>query len=71
MYSWSRSVVDKKDENPFWNGQGFIDFIKDVYDEKVFVGKYSNLGIWISKVNTKTFSNINSIKKNIGTKNLF
>ena len=71
MYSWSRSVVDKKDENPFWNGQGAIDFIKDVYDEKVFVGKYSNLGIWISKVNTKTFSNINSIKKNIGTKNLF
>ena len=22
MYSWSRSIVDKKDENPFWNGQG-------------------------------------------------
>ena len=20
MYSWSRSIVDKKDENPFWNG---------------------------------------------------
>ena len=71
MYSWSRSIVDKKDENPFWNGQGAIDFIKDVYDKKVFVGKYSNLGIWISKVNTRTITNINSIQKNIGTKNLF
>ena len=71
MYSWSRSIVETKDDNPFWNGQGAIQFIKDVYNKKVFVGKYSNLGIWISKVNTKTFSNINSIKKNIGTKNLF
>ena len=43
MYSWSRSLVDKKDENPFWNGQDGVQFIKDVHDGKVFKGKYSDL----------------------------
>ena len=57
MYSWSRSIVDKKDENPFWNGQGAIDFIKDVHNGKVFNGKYSDIAIWISKVNTRTLEN--------------
>ena len=42
MYSWSRSIVDKKDENPFWNGQGAIDFIKDVHN-----GKYLMVSILI------------------------
>ena len=72
MYSWSRSIVDKKDENPFWNGQGAIDFIKDVHDGKVFVGKYSNLAIWISKVNTRTLENYGTFNQEyIGTKNLY
>ena len=57
MYSWSRSIVDKVDENPFWNGQGAIEFIKDVSEGKVFIDKYSDLDIWIAKVNTKTISN--------------
>jgi hypothetical protein len=72
MYSWSRSVVDKRDENPFWNGQGAIDFIKDVHNGKVFIGKYSDLGIWISKVNTRTLENFGTFNKEyIGSKNLY
>ena len=72
MYSWSRSIVDKKDENPFWNGQGAIDFIKDVHNEKIFNGKYSNLAIWISKVNTRTLENYGTFNQEyIGTKNLY
>ena len=49
MYSWSRSIVDKVDENPFWNGQRSIEFIKDVSEGKVFIDKYSDLDIWINK----------------------
>jgi len=72
MYSWSRSVVDKKDENPFWNGQGAIDFIKDVHDGKVFNGKYSGIDIWISKVNTRTISNYGTFNQEyIGHGNLY
>ena len=72
MYSWSRSIVDKKDENPFWNGQGAIDFIKDVHNGKVFNGKYSDLGIWIAKVNTRTISNYGTFNQEyIGSKNLY
>lgn len=72
MYSWSRSIVDKKDENPFWDGQGAVDFIKDVHNGKVFVGEYSKLGIWISKVNTRTIDNYGTFNQQyIGTKNLY
>ena len=72
MYSWSRSIVDKKDENPFWNGQGAIDFIKDVHNGKVFNGKYSDLAIWISKVNTRTLENYGTFNEDyIGHKNLY
>ena len=49
-----------------------IDFIKDVSDNKVFVGKYSNLRIWISKVNTRTIENYGTFNQEyIGTKNLY
>jgi len=72
MYSWSRSIVDKKDENPFWNGQGAIDFIKDVHNGKVFNGKYSDIAIWISKVNTRTLENYGTFNEEyIGHKNLY
>ena len=72
MYSWSRSIVDKRDENPFWNGQGAIDFIKDVHDGKVFNGKYSDLDIWIAKVKTRTLENYGTFNQEyIGTKNLY
>ena len=57
MYSWSRSIVDKKDENPFWNGQSGTEFIKDVHDGKVFKGKYKDLGIVLAKVKTSTLQN--------------
>ena len=29
MYSYSRSIVNKKDENPFWDGESAYDFIKN------------------------------------------
>ena len=45
MYVWSRSLVNKKDENPFWNGQSGYQFIKDVKDGKVFTGKWKNYDI--------------------------
>ena len=57
MYSWSRSIVDKKDENPFWNGQSGVEFIKDVHDGKIFKGKYKDLGIVLAKVKTSTLDN--------------
>ena len=72
MYSWSRSIVDKVDENPFWNGQGAIEFIKDVSEGKVFIDKYSDLDIWIAKVNTKTISNYGTFNQEyIGHGNLY
>jgi hypothetical protein len=72
MYSWSRSVVDKKDENPFWNGQGAIDFIKDIHNGNVFVGEWSNYDIWISKVNTRTIENYGTFNQEyIGHGNLY
>ena len=72
MYSWSRSIVDKKDENPFWDGQGAIDFIKDVHSGKVFVGEWHNHDIWISKVNTRTLDNYGTFNQEyIGSKNLY
>jgi hypothetical protein len=72
MYSWSRSVVDKKDENPFWNGQGAIDFIKDIHNGNVFVGEWSNYDIWISKVNTRTIDNYGTFNQEyIGHGNLY
>ena len=72
MYSWSRSIVDTKDDNPFWNGQGAIEFIKDVSEGKVFIDKYSDLDIWIAKVNTKTISNYGTFNQEyIGHGNLY
>jgi hypothetical protein len=72
MYSWSRSIVDKKDENPFWNGQGAIDFIKDIHNGNVFIGEWSNCQIWISKVNTRTIENYGTFNKEyIGHGNLY
>ena len=49
---------------------GCIDFIKDVSDNKVFVGKYSNLRIWISKSkNIRTIENYGTFNQEyIGTK---
>lgn len=72
MYSWSRSVVDKKDENPFWNGQGAIEFVKDVHNGKVFIGEWSNYDIWVCKSNTRTIENYGTFNQEyIGHGNLY
>ena len=72
MYSWSRSIVNKRDENPFWNGQSGFDFIKDVHDGKVFNGKYSNIGIVLAKVKESTIDNYGTINDQyVGFGNLY
>ena len=42
MYAWCRSLTTVKDENSFWNGQTPYKFVKDVYDGKIFTGKWEN-----------------------------
>ena len=72
MYSWSRSIVDKKDENPFWNGQTGVEFIKDVFNDKVFKGKYSDLGIVLAKAKTSTLENYGTFNEEyVGFGNLY
>jgi len=72
MYSWSRSLVDKKDENPFWDGQDGVQFVKDVHDGKVFKGKYSNLGIVLAKAKTSTLDNYGTFNQEyVGFGNLY
>lgn len=72
MYSWSRSVVNKRDENPFWNGQSGIEFIRDVNEGKVFVGEYSKLDIVLAKVKESTLGNYGTINDEyIGFGNLY
>ena len=72
MYSWSRSIVDKKDENPFWNGQDGVQFIKDVHDGKVFKGEYKDLGIVLAKAKTSTLENYGTFNEAyVGFGNLY
>ena len=72
MYSWSRSVVNKRDENPFWDGQNGKDFIRDVHEGKVFVDKYENYGIVLAKVKGSTTDNYGTFNEEYqGFKNLY
>ena len=73
MYSWSRSVINKKDENPFWNGQTGYEFIRDVHEGNVFVGpEFSNYDIWIAKMKESTIENYGTLNDQyIGFGNLY
>ena len=72
MYSWSRSIVNKRDENPFWNGQSGYDFIKEVHEGDIFTGKYSNLGIVLAKVKEDTLGNYGTFNAEyVGFGNLY
>ena len=72
MYSWSRSIVNKKDENEFWDGEDGMEFIRKVHEGKVFVGKWSNLDIVIAKVKENTLENYGTINDEyIGFGNLY
>ena len=72
MYSWSRSVVNKRDENPFWNGQNGKDFIRDVHEGKVFVDKYKDCDIVLAKVKSTTMDNYGTINDQfVGFENLY
>jgi len=63
MYSWSRSIVTKKDENPFWNGQTGKEFIRDVHEGKVFTGKYKDTGIVLARVKENTVGNYGTMNE--------
>jgi len=72
MYSWSRSIVDKKDENPFWTGQNIVQFVKDVHNDKVFKGKYKNLSIVLAKAKSSTLENYGTFNEEfVGYGNLY
>ena len=72
MYSWSRSIVNKRDENPFWNGQNGYDFVKEVHDGKIFNGKYSNYSIVLAKVKEDTLENYGTFNSEyVGFSNLY
>lgn len=49
MYSFSRSLVKDPKQNPFWNGQGAVEFVKEVSKGNIFTGKYSNCHIWLDQ----------------------
>ena len=72
MYVWSRSLVNKKDENPFWNGQSGYEFIKDVKDGKVFTGKWKNYDIYLTKSKDSTFDNYGTFNDDyVGFTNIY
>ena len=57
MYSYSRSIVNKKDENPFWDGESAYDFVKKVKDENLFSDKWKDIRIWIARVKDLNLDN--------------
>ncbi len=72
MYSWSRSIVNKKDENPFWDGQTGMEFIQQAHEGKIFNGKYSDLDLVLAKVKDNTMDNYGTINDEYsGFKNLY
>jgi len=72
MYSWSRSIVNKKDENPFWNGQSGYELIKDAHEGNIFVGEWSDYDIVIAKVKTRTIENYGTFNNQyVGFGNLY
>lgn len=70
MYSFSRSLVKDRNQNPFWNGQSGVEFIKEVKDGDVFTGKYDNHHIWIDQYKELDPKNY-EFKSNGETKRLY
>jgi len=69
MYSYSRSIVNKKDENPFWDGESAYDFIKKIKDGNILSGKWKDIRIWIARVkdlNTANYGTTNEAYKGFG-----
>ena len=64
MFSWTRSIANKRDDNPFWNGQTPVEFIKQAFEGKIFIGEYSNIDIVMSKVKAHTLQNYGTINSN-------
>jgi hypothetical protein len=72
MYSYSRSIVNKKDENPFWDGESGYELIKKIKDDNILSGKWNDIGIWIAKVKESNIDNYGTINSAfIGHGNLY
>ena len=70
MYAWCRSLTTVKDENPFWNGQTPYKFVKDVYDGKIFTGKWDNYDIVLhrtTEASIRKYGPLNENKQTYGT----
>lgn len=70
MYAWCRSLTTVKDENPFWNGQTPYKFVKDVYDGKIFKGKWENYDIVLhrtTEASIRKYGPLNQNKQTYGT----
>lgn len=61
MFAWTRSLADKKDENPFWNGQTPVEFIQQAHEGEIFIGEYSNVDIVLAKVKERTMQNYGTV----------
>ena len=70
MYAWCRSLTTVKDENPFWNGQTPYKFVKEVYDGKIFKGKWENYDIVLhrtTEASIRKYGPLNENKQTYGT----
>jgi hypothetical protein len=70
MYAWCRSLTTVKDENAFWNGQTPYKFVKDVYDGKIFKGKWENHDIVLhrtTEASIRKYGPLNETKQTYGT----
>ena len=70
MYAWCRSLTTVKDENPFWNGQTPYKFVKEVYDGKIFKGKWENYDIVLhrtTEASIRKYGPLNETKQTYGT----
>ena len=70
MYAWCRSLTTIKDENAFWNGQTPYKFVKDVYDGKIFTGKWENYDIVLhrtTEASIRKYGPLNETKQTYGT----
>ena len=70
MYAWCRSLTTVKDENSFWNGQTPYKFVKDVYDGKIFTGKWENHDIVLhrtTEASIRKYGPLNETKQTYGT----
>ena len=69
MYAWSRSLTNKKKENPFWNGETPVELLEKHNNGKLLHGKWSKYEIMITKTtedSIKKYGKVNTEKRTFG-----